>query len=164
MSQKEIDSIFRRAWRNKDVKSDLEELFDRNVSLNNMTVTYMRTLFVMGAPIDIDGNRYQNKTDNETTQDEYRKVYARKIKKIVDDSLAASYGQFGAKVRFASILLSLDVFFTYLIADLFFALVSVTFVFFYFIIHLKSKFLSTIGTSIILFSFPITVCITEGIG
>lgn len=55
-----------------------------------MTVTYMRTLFVMGAPIDIDGNRYQNKTDNETTQDEYRKVYARKIKKIVDDSLAAT--------------------------------------------------------------------------
>lgn len=29
---------------------------------------------------------------------------------------------------------------------------------------MKSKFMSFIGTTIILFSFPITVCITEGIG
>jgi len=48
--------------------------------------------------------------------------------------------------------------------DVLFALVAVAFVFFYFIIHMRSKFLSSIGTSIILFSFPVTVCITEGIG
>ena len=48
--------------------------------------------------------------------------------------------------------------------DVLFALVAVAFVFFYFIIHMRSKFLSTVGTSIILFSFPVTVCITEGIG
>ena len=48
--------------------------------------------------------------------------------------------------------------------DVLFAIVAVAFVFFYFIIHMRSKFLSTIGTSIILFSFPVTVCITEGIG
>ena len=41
---------------------------------------------------------------------------------------------------------------------------AVLFVFFYFIINLKSKFLSAIGISLILFSFPITVCLTEGIG
>ena len=99
----------------------------------------------MGAPIDIDWNRYQNKNDNETTQDEYWKVYARKIKKNVDDSLADSYGQFGAKMRFANIFINLDVFLRYLIADLFYALNSMTFVFFYFFIDLKSKFLSTIG-------------------
>ena len=71
---------------------------------------------------------------------------------------------FGAKVRFNSLILSFDLFFGLIVADLMFAIVSVFFVFFYFIIHMKSKFLSAIGTSIILFSFPITVCITEGIG
>ena len=29
---------------------------------------------------------------------------------------------------------------------------------------MKSKFLSVVGTSLILFSFPVTVCLTEGIG
>ena len=61
-------------------------------------------------------------------------------------------------------MLSLDIFLAMILNDVLFALFSVGFVFFYFIIHMKSKFMSLIGTSIILFSFPITVCITEGIG
>jgi hypothetical protein len=71
---------------------------------------------------------------------------------------------FGCKLNFASILLSLDIFYAMILNDVLFALFSVGFVFFYFILHMKSKFLSFIGTTIILFSFPITVCITEGIG
>lgn len=72
--------------------------------------------------------------------------------------------EFGCKVNFATILLSLDIFLQMILNDVLFAIVAVAFVFFYFIIHMRSKFLSTIGTSIILFSFPVTVCITEGIG
>jgi predicted RND superfamily exporter protein len=44
-----------------------------------------------------------------------------------------------------------------------YAIFSVVFVFLYFIIHLRSIFLAFIGISIILLSFPIAVCITEGI-
>ena len=51
-----------------------------------------------------------------------------------------------------------------ILSDVLFSIVAVAFVFFYFIIHMRSKFLSSVGTSIILFSFPVTVCITEGIG
>lgn len=41
--------------------------------------------------------------------------------------------------------------------------VSIVFVFLYFWMHLKSKFLSIIGISIIFLSFPLTACLTEGI-
>jgi predicted RND superfamily exporter protein len=47
--------------------------------------------------------------------------------------------------------------------DTSYAIFSVMFVFLYFIIHLRSLFLAFIGISLILFSFPVTVCITEGI-
>lgn len=58
----------------------------------------------------------------------------------------------------------MELFLALIIQDLLFAFVSIAFVFCYFIIHLKSKFLALVGTTIILFSFPITVIITEGIG
>lgn len=166
MSQKEIDRIFQRAWRIEDVRSDVESSFDQYVALDmdNFTATHMRTIFVMGAPLDIDGYRYQNKTDNETEQDVYRKEFVLKIQDIVNDAAGNDPEAFGAIVRFNSLILSFDLFFGLIIADLMFAVVSVVFVFFYFIIHMKSKFLSAIGTSIILFSFPLTVCFTEGIG
>ena len=41
------------------------------------------------------------------------------------------------------------------------AVFSVVFVFFYLNVHLKSFFISTVGISIIIFSFPVTVLITE---
>lgn len=44
-----------------------------------------------------------------------------------------------------------------------FAIFSCTFVFFYLSFHLKSCFLALVGITIILFSFPFTVLITEGI-
>ena len=47
--------------------------------------------------------------------------------------------------------------------DTSFSVFSVIFVFFYMIFHLKSLFLSTIGIFMILFSFPITTVLTEGI-
>lgn len=47
--------------------------------------------------------------------------------------------------------------------DTYYAIFSVIFVFMYFIIHLRSLYLATVGISIILFSFCVTVCITEGI-
>ena len=72
--------------------------------------------------------------------------------------------KFGFKVNFASISLSLELFIALILQDLLFAFISIAFVFCYFIYHLKSKFLATVGTTIILFSFPLTLIVTEGIG
>jgi predicted RND superfamily exporter protein len=47
--------------------------------------------------------------------------------------------------------------------DSYYAIFSVMFVFLYLIIHLRSLFLAFVGITIILFSFPLTVCITEGL-
>ena len=44
-----------------------------------------------------------------------------------------------------------------------YAVFSVLFVFIYFIFHLRSLFLSSIGISIILFSFGVTAIVCEGI-
>ena len=71
----------------------------------------MRTVFVMGAPLEIDGYRYQNKTDNETEQDVFRKEFVLKMKKIVTDAAGNDPEVFGARVRFASLILSFDLFY-----------------------------------------------------
>lgn len=47
--------------------------------------------------------------------------------------------------------------------DTSFSAFSVIFVFFYMMLHTRSVFLSTIGILMILFSFPITTVITEGV-
>lgn len=64
MSQAEIDNILRRAWRNNKVRKDVEASFDQQFTLENQTATHLRTIFVMGGPLDIDGYRYQNKSEN----------------------------------------------------------------------------------------------------
>lgn len=43
------------------------------------------------------------------------------------------------------------------------ALLSVLFVFLYFIFHLRSLFLAVVGITIVLFSFPLTIVICKGI-
>lgn len=70
---------------------------------------------------------------------------------------------FGAEVRFAATILQDDQFKALIAGDLRFALLSAGLVFLYFIYHMRSKFLSTIGTSIILFSFPVTAFLTESV-
>lgn len=47
--------------------------------------------------------------------------------------------------------------------DTSFAVFSVSFVFIYFIIHLRSLFLASIGIMLIMFSFSVTAIVCEGI-
>lgn len=64
MSQSEINSMFKAAFRNEDVFNDIEQNFDQSVKVDNMKPQYMRTIFMMGGPLEINGKRYENKTDN----------------------------------------------------------------------------------------------------
>ena len=63
MSQSEINRMFKAALQNEDVFSDIEQNFDSSVSPDNLAPTYMRTIFSMGGPLEINGKRYENKTD-----------------------------------------------------------------------------------------------------
>ena len=51
-----------------------------------------------------------------------------------------------------------------LFMDMGFIMVALLFVFCYFVFHLKSKFLSAIGISIVFLSFPFSAVIVQGIG
>lgn len=63
MSQSEINRMFKAAFRNEDVFNDIEQNFDQNVSPDNLAPQYMRAIFMMGGPLEINGKRYDNKTD-----------------------------------------------------------------------------------------------------
>ena len=69
----------------------------------------------------------------------------------------------GFQTNVYSLLLIIDEFLNLALADMYSAVFSVMFVYVYLTIHLKSCFLSTCGISIIIFSFPFTVMVTEGI-
>ena len=62
-----------------------------------------------------------------------------------------------------SILLLMSEFENLLVSDFAFSVFSILFVFIYLTIHLRSFFLSSIGTLLILFSFPFTMIIVAGI-
>jgi len=163
MGQLEIEELFRTAFETIEVRPKIMANFDKNVSGDNMTVTYMRTIINMGQPLEVNGTRYANSSDRSSEQWDLLGNFSAKLRDMVEEGFSDPK-DFGCKINFASILLSLDIFLGMILNDVLFALFSVGFVFFYFIIHMKSKFMSFIGTTIILFSFPITVCITEGIG
>ena len=110
MSQAEIDNAFRRAWRNKNIKSEIEGSLDQNVTLDNMTATYMRTTFLLGGPLEFDGYRFQNTSENATAQEQYRKKFVLKINDIVQKAGGNDPQALGATVRFASYVLTTEIF------------------------------------------------------
>ena len=62
MGQLEIDELFRTAFETIEVMPKVMSFFDENVTADNMTTTYMRTIIDLGTPLDIDGMRYDNKS------------------------------------------------------------------------------------------------------
>ena len=69
----------------------------------------------------------------------------------------------GFRVELISIALDMDLFQSIINSDAMWALGSLIFVFFIFIVHLKSYFLALIGITLIVFSFPLTVLLCKSI-
>jgi hypothetical protein len=67
------------------------------------------------------------------------------------------------KTYYGNFLLASSELLNLVIVDGLLSIISAVFVFVYLSIHLESKFLALIGILIILFSYPTTVMITEGI-
>lgn len=41
----------------------MSAFYDSKVSENNLNVTYMRSFFIAGAPLEVNGTKYADKTD-----------------------------------------------------------------------------------------------------
>ena len=74
-SQSSINSYFKRAIENKSVWKNYQAMFDKSVSVDNLSISYMRTIMNLGAPLRINGKKYQSRKDNEDEQDEYVENY-----------------------------------------------------------------------------------------
>jgi len=62
MGQLEIDEVFRTAFETIEVMPKVMSFFDKNVTADNMTTTYMRSIIDLGTPLDVGGMRYANKS------------------------------------------------------------------------------------------------------
>lgn len=70
----------------------------------------------------------------------------------------------GFQAQMFSFVSILDEILVLLYVDMAFIIVAMMFVYCYFVFHLKSKFLSSVGISIIFLSFPFSAVIVQGLG
>lgn len=162
MTQDEIITYFTGVLNNPATWGPVSTLFDQYVSNSNMTVGYMRSFMKLGGPLNINGTVYQNKTDRAEEQAELYTAFALQIKETITGRESKMLG-LGFQSLFGYFPLILEEFFNLILVDSLMALASAAFVFIYLCFHLRSKFLAFIGITIILFSYPVTLAITEGI-
>jgi hypothetical protein len=147
------------ALKNEATRIYMAAFFDKNLTLTNLSVDFMRTIYAPAGPLEIDGVRYRNSSSGDGAQTEYFKSFAKMIGDESDDNFKEA--DIGFLIRSDSFVLTSDEFLTMAIRDGLMSIFAVFFVFGYLNIHLKSCFLSFIGIMIILFSFPVTVFITN---
>ena len=160
MSQEDIIKYFKGVVKNQAVWPMVSALYDKTVTADNLKVTYARSIMTLAAPLNVNGIKYTDQSDRYEDQMKYAAdflvAYQKKIEKDKKDGDSLSVnlvGQLPLMEKFQELINN----------DGGFAMFSVIFVFITFCIHLKSFFLAFIGIMIILFSFPLTVMITEGI-
>jgi protein dispatched 1 len=137
-------------------------LFDTSVKKGSSYVKFMRTNYNLAGPLEVNGVRFADKSDRREEQKEFYKEYQFEVNEWIEGTFPADHPNGFMAEMFSTIIRS-KAFSDTVNEDTSYAIFSVIFVFIYFIIHLRSLFLAFIGISIILFSFSVTVCITEGI-
>ena len=118
----------------------------------------MRTVIKSGYPLNLNGKKHKNWVDDYDTQNTYYSDFVWSLKK----DLESEFKDF-EKFRLISRVLTSDLFESLVKNDTFFSVYSVLLVYAYMIFHLQSLFLSTVMMMLIVFSFPITALVTEGI-
>ena len=162
-TESEIQIAWQRFISNPTLFNNLKLLYTpKEQFIGTGNVTYMRSFLNFGAPLEINGVRYNDATDR---TDEQRVVVAdhhRAINVFLKEQQAES-DQEGVSAQIFSEEVLQQEFDILVKNDTGYAVFSVLFVFIYFIFHLRSLFLSSIGISIILFSFGVTAIVCEGI-
>ena len=132
--------------------------FDQNIS-SKLNCSYMRSTFRVGMPLDIDGVRFKSRWDREHRQKAIIEDWIVKIQKQLEDQVKDGEFKFYIYNRH----INNSAFNRLVESDTFYSIYSGLFVFVYMWYHLKSLFLALIGLIIIIFSFPITMLITNGL-
>jgi hypothetical protein len=126
-------------------------------------VQYMVARLTFGGPLNINGKRFglkgdeQDGSDGQPSEREYYRAFTKDLQRYASLNFPEDNG---LKVQIDSTTND-DVFNEMLNSDATKSMISVIFVFIYLNIHLKSCFLSFIGITVILLSFPMTVIITN---
>lgn len=164
VSEDEFQSSFAKLMKTNFFKLKVRPSFDKYFDKDdNFTLSYVRTYINYGLPLEMEGTRYKNTTDNNLMQLEYIKDFSRMVKKLHEEKFGDGSGDKPLKSVVLTITLLIEEFESLLLNDFLFSVFSVMFVFFYLTVHLRSCFLSGIGTLLILFSFPFTMIIVAGI-
>jgi hypothetical protein len=82
--------------------------FDKNLTLDNISVDFMRTIFSPAGPLDIDGVRYRNKSSGDGDQTEYIKSFAKMVGEDAADNFKEE--RIGFLIRSDSFTLTSDEF------------------------------------------------------
>lgn len=124
----------------------------------------MKSVFQFALPIDVEGIRYDNETDRRSEQSsKFRKLLMDDYAKYVRETYSKKDAT-GFSASLECFALNVDQLLNVIIYDALYATVALTFVFFWFNVHLRSCWLGLVGTSLIMFSFPVTVLLCKGIG
>lgn len=141
-------------------------MYNLKDNLNTMKsdVVMMRGIIRFGAPIEYDGVRYRDITDNISNQTEKVIKFQRNLMDFFINKFDPPRdGQTNLVVEFYSQDLISDEISELSLSDTFYAAFSVFFVFCYLLFDLKSFFLAFVGISLIGFSFGTTALIYQGV-
>lgn len=137
-------------------------IFDKKLSADNLAITHMQCLFWLGGPLKNETFRFDNTSHLQDDQVAMYRDYILDVKaKFVEENTVEAIGFKASMFSFSTFF---DEILLLLYADMFFILVALSFVFGYFVYHLKSKLLAAIGISIIFLSFPLSAVLVQGLG
>ena len=64
----------------------MKHLFDKSFSSTNKVSTITRAIFALGAPLEIDGVRYKDKTDRIEDQDAHAVDFGKSVESVLDEN------------------------------------------------------------------------------
>ena len=141
----------------------LQAVFDKKLSQTNLAITHMPAFIQAGAPLRVnDSFKYDNATHNLEEQQALIKEFILEVKKEWNEEYTVE--SLGFDAQMFSYVTFLDEVLVLLFIDMLFINLALLMVYAFLVVHLKSKFLATIGVSIIFMSFPLSAVIVQGFG
>ena len=160
MSEEQLMAVLEQGIANEARWKAFRPLFDKDVSAENLKVTYMRTMLQLAGPIGGQDKRYESVDDDADDQTDVVIEFSADVKELSDSNDA----KYRAVVRTPRNTQLMNKEFQDTIkSDIAFAVFSVAFVFCYIMFHLKSLFLAWVSMMLILLSFPVSYLIYSGI-
>jgi len=154
ITQEQIDARIEQIVKDRELWLVFKSFFDKGLTYSNLKSKYTRSILQMGAPLEVNGVRYQDRVDRAEDQGDFIEEYS----KGIEDYYLDREGPGIRYLMFQELLIERR-FVTLVSKDIMWAAGSVLFVFSYISWNLRSFFLGSVSMLIILMSFPITMTI-----